>query len=202
VRPGAAGVPSARFFADEWEVLMKRTFLLLVALLLSAEASATTEKWTAGWDNFSEPLNFTNSNITWSVSATTRKLTVTFKLVGATPSKLYQVGVHIFCTTFPKTFGQFPSGTGGACTAITRQGVTKTVTAVEFGVVTTDIHGNGSFTVVVGPIAAGTYHLEFDARNGAGCGLTGGGGNSVSTCEADFQSPGPTFGTAAVIIVP
>jgi hypothetical protein len=85
---------------------------------------------------------------------------------------------------------------------IARQGVTRTAVAIEFGVVTTDIHGNGSFTVVVGPIAAGTYDLEFDARNGAGCNLTGGGGNTTSTCEADFQSPGPTFGTAAVIIVP
>jgi len=179
---------------------MKRTFLLLVALLLSAGASATTEKWTAGWDNFSAPLDLTHSNITWSVAATTRKLTVTFRLVHATPSKLYQVGVHIFCSTIPATFGQFP--TGGHCVAITRQGVTKSVAAVELGVVTTDIHGNGSFTVVVGPIAAGTYHLEFDARNGAGCGLTGGGGNTVSTSEADFQSPGPTFGTAAVVIVP
>ena len=112
---------------------MKKRLLVMALLLAGGAASATTEKWTAGWDNFSEPLNFTNSNITWSVSATTRKLTVTFKLVGATPSKLYQVGVHIFCTTFPKTFGQFPSGSGGACTAITRQGVTKTVTAVEFG---------------------------------------------------------------------
>ena len=183
---------------------MNRIFLLMVVLLLSVgTASATIEKWTAGWDNFSEPLDFTHSNITWSVSATTHKLTVTFKLVHATPSKLYQVGVHIFCTTFPKTFGQFPTdGGGGACASITRQGVTKTAVAIEFGVVTTDIHGNGSFMVVVGPIAAGTYDLEFDARNGAGCNLSGGGGNTTSTCEADFQSPGPTFGTAAVVIVP
>jgi hypothetical protein len=183
---------------------MKRTFLLVVALLLSAgTTSATTEKWTAGWDNFSEPLDFTHSSITWSVSATTRKLTVTYKLVHATPNKLYQVGVHIFCSKFPKTFGQFPvqTPTPGTCTPITRQGVTRTAIAVEFGVVTTDIHGNGTLTVVVGPIV-GTYDLEFDARNGAGCDLTGGAGNTVSTCEADFQSPGPTFGTAAVIIVP
>jgi hypothetical protein len=184
---------------------MKKIFLVIVASLLSTgvASAATTEKWTAGWDNFSEPLDFTHSNITWSVAATTHKLTVTFRLVHATPSKLYQVGVHIFCTTFPKTFGQFPTdGGGGPCTSITRQGVTKTAVGVEFGVVTTDIHGNGNFTVVVGPIAAGTYDLEFDARNGAGCNLTGGGGNSASICEADFQSPGPTFGTAAVIIVP
>ena len=66
------------------------------ALFVSAStALATTQAWTAGWDNFSEPLDFTHSNITWSVSSTTRKLTVTFRLVGARPSKLYQVGVHI-----------------------------------------------------------------------------------------------------------
>ena len=185
---------------------MKRIFLLSMALILfaSTASAGTTEKWTSGWDNFSEPLDFTHSNITWSVAAATRKLTVTFRLVHATPSKLYQVGIHIFCSTFPKTFGQFPvqTNTPGTCTSITRQGVTKTAVAVEFGVVTTDIHGNGTFTVVVGPIAPGTYDLEFDARNGAGCGLTGGGGNTANICEADSQSPGPTFGTAAVIIVP
>ncbi len=89
-----------------------------------------------------------------SVAATTRKLTATYKLVHATPNKLYQVGVHIFCSKFPTTFGQFPvqTPTPGTCTSITRQGVTKTAVAVEFGVVTTDIHGNGSFTVVVGPL--------------------------------------------------
>ena len=68
--------------------------------------STIKQTWTAGWDNLLEPLNFTQSNITWSVNATTRKLTINFKLVGATPSKLYQVGIHIFCNTFPATFGQ------------------------------------------------------------------------------------------------
>ena len=189
----------------------KVALLLAVALfLLAGKASAqmteaptaTTQHWTAGWDSFSEPLNFTSSNVTWSVNSTTRKLTVTFKLVSATASKLYQVGVHIFCTTFPATFGQFPvAGGPGACSAITRQGVTETVKAVEFGVVTTDIHGNGSFTVIVGPIASGTYNLEFDARDGAGCNLIGGAGDG-SDCNVDFQSPGPTFGTATTITIP
>jgi hypothetical protein len=185
---------------------MKRILPLVTAtLLLSAgwaSAAITTQKWTTGWDNFSEPLDLTHSSIKWSVSAT-RKWTVTFTLKGATPNKLYQVGVHIFCDTFPTTFGQFPvGGGGGACAPLTRQGVTKKAVAVEFGVVTTDIHGNGSFKVVVGPIVSGTYHLEFDTRNGAGCNLTGGGGaNDPNICEADFQSPGP-FGTATTVIVP
>ncbi|MFY9561835.1 MAG: hypothetical protein WAQ52_16495 [Terriglobales bacterium] len=64
---------------------MKSTFLLAATLLLAAgtaSAAMTTQKWTAGWDNFSEPLDFNHSNIKWSVSAT-RKLTVTFNLVGA-----------------------------------------------------------------------------------------------------------------------
>ena len=183
---------------------------LAAALFLSTSASgqmtepltATTQKWTTGWDNFTVPLNFTHSNITWSVNSTTRKLTVTFKLVAGTPSKLYQVGVHIFCSTFPATFGQFPTDVGGgACRAITRQGVTETVVAVEFGVVTTDILGNGFFTVVVGPIASGSYRLEFDTRDGAGCNLKGGAGNG-SDCSVDFQSPGPTFGIATTITIP
>ncbi|MFY9561834.1 MAG: hypothetical protein WAQ52_16490 [Terriglobales bacterium] len=73
---------------------------------------------------------------------------------------------------------------------------------MEFGVVTTDVHGKGSFKVVVGPIASASYDLEFDTRNGAGCGLTGGGPYDPEHCKADFQSPGPTFGTATTIVVP
>ena len=203
-RPFLTGLGSMRHEAS-------LVFLLVAALFVSAatapaqvaEAPAVTaQHWTAGWDNFSEPLNFSRSNITWSVNSTTRKLTVIFKLVSATASKLYQVGVHIFCTTFPATFGQFPvAGGAGSCPAITRQGVTETIKAVEFGVVTTDIHGNGSLTVVVGPIASGSYNLEFDARDGAGCNLIGGAGNG-SDCNVDFQSPGPTFGTATTITIP
>jgi hypothetical protein len=59
--------------------------------------------------------------------------------------------------------------------------------------------GTGSVKIVVGPIAPGTYNLEFDARDGAGCRVTGGGTNP--TCLIDFQSPGP-FGTATTIVVP
>jgi hypothetical protein len=183
---------------------MKNILLLAAALLLAigtASAQTTTQKWITGWDNFSEPLDLTHSNIKWSLGAG-RKLTVTFTLVGATPNKLYQVGVHIFCATAPGTFGQFPTNPAtGSCGQITRQGVTASVASVEMGVVTTDIHGKGSFKVTVGPIASGTYEVEFSTRNGAGCNLIGGGGNGGVICEADFQSPGP-FGTATAIVVP
>ena len=182
---------------------MRSIFFVAVALLLSvgeASAAATTQKWTLGWDNFSEPINLTKSKITWSVSPT-RKLTVTFTLVGATPSKLYQVGIVPFCTTFPATFGQFPvDGGGGTCPQLTRQGVTATAATIELGVVTTDIHGNGSFKVVIGPIKADIYNVEFQARDGAGCNLIGGAGNGPN-CADDFQSPGP-FGTTTTIVVP
>jgi hypothetical protein len=183
---------------------MKRIFLVAVALLLSANvaSAATMQKWTAGWDFFGEPLNYSKSKITWSVNPTIHTLSVTFKLVGATPSKLYQVGIVPFCTTFPATFGQFPvDGGGGTCPALTRQGVTATAVTIELGVVTTDIHGNGSFMVVIGPITPGTYDVEFQARNGAGCNLTGGGGNDANHCGDDFQSPGP-FGTTTTITIP
>ena len=168
----------------------------------TASATATVQKWTAGWDNFSEPLNFSKSKIKWSVNPTTHKLTVAFTLVGATPSKLYQMSIHFFCTTFPPTFGQFPTETNnGACSPITRQGVTASVAAVELGVVTTDIKGSGTFNVVVGPVASGTYTIEFIARNGAGCGLVGGGACDTGHAEGDFQSPGP-FGTTTTITIP
>jgi hypothetical protein len=79
--------------------------------------------------------------------------------------------------------------------------VTASAVTIELGVVTTDIHGNGTFTVVIGPVAAGTYNVEFQARNGAGCDLIGGAGNQQSDCEDDFQSPGP-FGTTTTITIP
>ncbi len=107
--------------------------------------------------------------------------------------ELYQVNVDVFCDTFPATFGQFPAerNADGSCVQITRQGVTKSLAAVEFGVVTTDIHGNGLFAGVAGPVASGTYDLEFIARNGAGGGLIGGGGNDADHCEAGFPIARP-----------
>lgn len=183
---------------------MKRAILLAILVLLSASmafAAATTQKWTAGWDNFHEPLNFTKSHITWSVNATTKKLSVTFTLVGATPSKLYQVGIVPFCTTFPSTFGQFPVDMGGGtCSTLTRQNVTATAATIELGVILTDKNGNGTFAVTIGPIPSGTYNVEFQARDGAGCNVSGGAGNG-SDCADDFQSPGP-FGTTTTIVIP
>jgi hypothetical protein len=183
---------------------MKRMFLVVVALFLSASAAfaaATTQKWTAGYNNFSEPLNYKKSKITWSVNPATSKMSVKYTLMGATPNKLYQVGITFFCTTFPTTFGQFPinRAPSGNCTQYTEQGVTKSIALAELGVVTTDINGDGSFTVVVGPIVSGTYDLEFVAIDGAGCFLIGGEGDS---CIGDFQSPGPVFGDTTTITIP
>ncbi len=45
---------------------MKTLFVQLVVLLVAscaASAQATTQKWTIGWDNFSEPLDFNHSTI-------------------------------------------------------------------------------------------------------------------------------------------
>ncbi|MFI5114389.1 MAG: hypothetical protein ACHP7J_04515 [Terriglobales bacterium] len=186
---------------------MRRILWVAVVLLLSAStisAGTITQKWTPGWDIFNEPLNYTKSNVKWSVSAA-RKLTLTYTLVGATPSKLYQVDLTIFCNTFPTTFGQFPVdglNPDGTCPTNTRQGVTASEGFVEVGVVTTDMHGNGSFKVVVGPVPSGTYNVEFRALNGAGCGLIGGGPCDQDHSSADFQSPGPIFGDTTTITVP
>jgi hypothetical protein len=179
---------------------MKRKFLVLALLLsgVTAFAATTSQKWTAGWDNFSEPLNYKKSAISWSVNSAKSTLSVTFKLVGATPSKLYGVGFFVLCKTLPATFGQFPtSSEDGNCTDLSAQGVTKTAAGVGLGVVTTDIYGNGSFSVIVGPIASGTYQIDFAAIDGAikGSSCDGNGG-------IDFQSPGPTFGDATTITIP
>ena len=184
---------------------MRQPALLLASAILSiaigASAATTTQTFTAGWDNFTEPLNFTKSNVKWSVAPTTHKLTVTYNLVGATPNKLYQVALNFFCSTFPSTFGQFPNDLGGGtCSVLTRQGVTKDSAEFEVGVVLTDIHGNGTYTVTISPVASGTYNLEFFVRDGAGCDISGGAGNG-SDCAVDFQSPGP-FGTGTTITVP
>jgi hypothetical protein len=160
--------------------------------------AATTQKWTAGFDDFGEPLNYTKSKITWTATAT--KLTVSTTLVGANPNKLYQVALMFYCNTFPSTFGQFPVQTisGNSCESLTRQGVTANRAEVELGVVLTDINGNGTVSVAVTKPAAGTYSLEFLLRDGSGCHISGGNGN----CQVDFQSPGPTFGDSTAITIP
>ena len=186
---------------------MRKVCAVATVLLLSVGAvfaRTTTQKWTPGFDVFNEPLNYTKSKVQWAVSPS-RTVTVTYTLVGATPSKLYQVDLMMFCTTFPSSFGQFPVlglGPGNTCQMVTRQGVTASVAFVEVGVVATDLSGNGSFKVVIGPVPAGTYSLEFRALNGAGCGFIGGGPCDQSHAETDFQSPGPVFGDATTIPVP
>jgi hypothetical protein len=176
--------------------------IILLLAVISASSQATTQKFTPGWDNFTQPINFTKSNVKWSVSTTkTNKLIVTYTLVGATPSKLYQVALNFFCSKFPATFGQFPTDLGGgACTALTRQGVTRDSAEVEVGVVLTDVHGNGALSVVIASVPSGTYDLEFFVRDGAGCDISGGAGDGPD-CAVDFQSPGP-FGTGITLTVP
>jgi len=181
--------------------LLAATLLLLAS---TAFATTTTLKWTAGWDNFGVPLNYKKSKVSYSVDATTQRLTVTFTLVGGTPNNLYQVALNFFCSTFPATFGQFPveENGDGTCISISRQGVSDSIAEVELGVVLTDMNGDGSFKVVIGPIASGTYNLEFFVRNGVGCDLIGGAPCQPPDSPADYQSPGPTFGDATTITIP
>src|SRR5260370_7943483 len=120
---------------------MKHKLLLAAALLLAigaASAQTTTQQWTAGWDKFTEPLNYKTSKVSWSVNTTTKKLSVTFKLVGATPSKLYQVALQLFCTTSPATFGNYPVVflNNRNCTSLPNQVVTQNTACVELVVIT------------------------------------------------------------------
>jgi hypothetical protein len=190
--------------AHVWTVAMAA--LLVVGVAVPAQTTnppptTTTLKWMPGWDNLSAPLNFIKSNVQFSVG--THKITLTYNLVGGMATNLYQLSTNFFCTTFPKTFGQFPTeeNSDGTCQSLTRQGVTKTSAEVEVGAILTDVHGNGSYRIVVSPVPSGTYELEFFVRNGAGCNVNGGGGNGASICEADYQSPGP-FGNGVTIVVP
>lgn len=183
---------------------MKRLFLVIVTSLMLANAAlaaTTTLRWAPGWDITTETLGKT-SKVSYSINESERTLAVTFTLVSAKPNTLYQMQATFYCTTFPATFGQFPTYFPGAgdCQEDTRQGRTRTVDSVSFGVVTTDIHGDGSFSVVIGPIVEGTYHLSFVALDGAGCELLGGGGNG--NCPGLFQSPGPIFGDYTTITIP
>src|SRR5437879_2262061 len=114
---------------------MKRELVVAACLLLSsvdtAEARPKTLYWSPGWDEYTEPLNYDKSNIKWSVDQASKKLQVTFTLVGAVPNKLYQVGFHIFGQC-PATFGQFLNI---GCSTVTAGGVTKSMACIEFGVV-------------------------------------------------------------------
>ncbi len=163
-----------------------RYVFLALALGAAVPAHAKVQPFMAGWDDFNEPLNLANSSVKWSVSPKTKSLTVTYTLVGANPTKLYQVAVAIFCTTPPANFGRFPVE-NSACNPITRQGKTAGDTGVELGAILTDSTGAGSITISTGALPAGSYTVEFVVRNGAGCAVTGGGGD----CDVAFQSPGP-----------
>jgi hypothetical protein len=178
----------------------KRIVALVVALLaLPSAAVAASSTWAPGWDSFGEPLDFADSSVSWKVNQTTKLIAIDVKLRGAMPSKLYQFGFHLFCKNYPAQFGQFPFTEGpGPCGQITREGVTRSIAAVEFGAVLTDVSGDGDGRVVVGPVAPGNYNVQFHIRNGAGCDVAGGGGDG--TCPALFQSPGP-FGTTIRIRV-
>lgn len=185
---------------------MKKILAMAAVLVFAGSAFAgTAQKWTAGYDNPNEPLNYKKSKVTWSVASS--KLTVTYTLLSATPRKLYQVDLEIFCSTFPSTFGQFPVQglvSGNNCQSATRQGVTASSVFVELCVVATDLNGNGSCKVAVSPVAAGTYNVEFRALDGAGASLNGGAGNDGFGGDDendDFQSPGP-YGTTTTITIP
>jgi hypothetical protein len=121
----------------------------------AASAQTTTQEWTTGWDNFGEPLDLTHSNIKWSVSGGNAQIDGHL-YVGRDDAQQALPGWYSdLLHHYSGTFGQFPTNPGaGNCGQITKQGVTASVASVEMGVVTTDLRGNGSFKVVVGPIAS------------------------------------------------
>ncbi len=179
-----------------------RVAILITTLTIGGVASADiasaqtgAQRWSEGWDGFGERLDYRKSGVTWKHPAGTPQLSITYNLRGATPNRQYQVGIHVV-DRCDKNFGRFP--VLGRCNVIRRQGVAKHVEAIELGAVTTDSAGNGSFSVLVTNIEAGTYNLKFHVRRDVGC-LFGGSGHGSDRCEVVFQSPGP-FGSAAETI--
>lgn len=164
-------------------------FILCAGLCLFSSpvlAGTTTLGWSSGWDYFTYPLNYGSSYVSFTPGATS--LDVTYYLVGADALASHDVGIHSF----------FPNGTANCnimfgtisptpgCGSATRQGVTATLTAYEFGTRSTDSTGFGTFQTTITGITPGVYYLEFDVRAGPYC--------PGSDCGVIFQSPGPIFG--------
>lgn len=152
-----------------------------------------TVKLFPGWDFTSEPLDLRRSSASWELvdcaGKTKCSLKVDVSLVGAQPNKLYQIGFHLLklCKSPPPAFGAFTLNPTSGCEVITRDGATDGVMAAELGVVTTDSAGRGSLSVIVRRPAKRDYKVIFTVRNGAGCNVSGGGGNGA--CGIAFRSP-------------
>ena len=176
---------------------MKKSLLLFVGfttlLCMSAWAAPTTLSWNPGWDDLGQPLNYTQSNVTYDFLTTTN-LQVTYHIVGSNPNSEIGLGIHQFLPSLgacaSPTFGQFFPTPG--CGEIMRQGNTAIVVAFELGSALSDGSGNADLTVVVNNLLPGTYNLEFNARNGAPC---------PPFCDVMYQS-GALFGDYVTLNVP
>lgn len=190
-----------------------RSFSLLAAMCLSLQAStvpgpggvaraqALTEPsglLSPGWDRFDEPLDAAMSSVAWRVHRPSRTLHVTVKLAGATPGKIYQIGVHQVvrrCDLLPSAFGAYPYAD---CGPITREGKTATAASVDFGAIVTDLNGGGTVRLEVPSMQPGIYKLVFHLRDGAGCNVIGGGPGT--TCAMVFRTPAPFPQTTRIAI--
>ena len=136
------------------------------------------------------------SKLIWVQPGSQDKLMIHYMLHGATPNRMYQVGIHLLNFACVPTFGQIAQPPVHVCGPATRQGATEEIEPFELGVVATDAQGNGMLTVDIDQIASGTYELVFDVRVGVGC-LQGG----YQNCDVIFQAPGP-FGNFVTVTVP
>lgn len=180
-----------------WEMVRFIVSIVLV-LVTTLSAGAGTLKWGGGWSETNEQINFSDSYVSYDYFKSSRFLRVTYYLSGAKPKKLHQVGMHFYCTTPIQKFGQF-SANAKSCVSYTLGGVTKSVDSFEFGVILTDIDGNGSFEVNIGPLNPGVYKIQFTARLDAGCYMSGY-PSPYQKCSVVFSAPGK-FGNSISLIV-
>jgi hypothetical protein len=84
---GASGIePVRQCPAYKGHPMRLSPCLTALALLMAglSAAVAKVQPFTAGWDNFNEPLNYASSNVKWSYSPSSKALTVTYNGGGHT----------------------------------------------------------------------------------------------------------------------
>jgi hypothetical protein len=177
---------------------MRRFLVAILLLLTSTNANAGTLKWGDGWAGVKEVLNFSESYVSYDYFSASKFIRITYSFNGAKPKKLYQVGLHLYCSVPVRAFGQYATNTN-SCVSYTLNGVTRKVDSVETGMILTDAYGNGTFEVNIGPIEKGTYYIQFSARTGAGCYMYGY-SDPNPNCAVIFSAPA-SFGRYVRIIV-
>lgn len=151
-------------------VTPKLAILALSGVLVSvAGASDFLLPWTAGWDLFDRPLNYSRSFVAFHQPANTRNVQVFVHLDSALPGIPHLVGMNLYWGPegTPGTgmcqahFGQFSASN---CAYACRQNICRTYNSFELGVLITGEHGNGNLSLTATNVKPGNYEAQFYVR--------------------------------------